>query len=206
MSDTLTRQPAALSAEQHILNRHWQTCLVCVAEQQDREAFGELFDHFTPLLRAYSLRAQPGAYLLADELAQDVMIKVWNKASTYKPEMAAASTWIFTLARNSRIDNLRRNSRFVNHIEVEDLWQEPEDPAPSLFEAVQLKRSQKKVRQGLEQLPPEQRHVLAKVYLEGKSHQQAANELHLPLGTVKSRIRLALQKLKLLLIKDVTRP
>ena len=170
-----------------------------VANDRDRQAFTALFDHFAPLLRSYSLAREPGAALLADELAQDVMIKLWNKAHTYKPEMAAVSTWIFTLARNSRIDYLRRNGRLSTEIDPTDLFENMEDEGPDPFQLTQQQKTESRIHDGLKQLPVEQSQVLAKVYLEGKSHQETANELELPLGTVKSRVRLALQKLELLL-------
>ena len=170
-----------------------------VAEHRDKQAFEQLFDHFAPLLRSYSLARESGAALLADELAQEVMIKVWNKAHTYKPDIAAVSTWVFTLARNSRIDYLRRNGRFSTDIDPTEIFNNMEDEGPDPFQLAQQRRVETKVHQGLKQLPIEQAQVLAKVYLEGKSHQETSNELGLPLGTVKSRVRLALQKLELLL-------
>ncbi len=180
-------------------NRKLVKMMERVANHRDERALGELFDHFVPLLRAYSLSQQPGAMLVADELAQEVMIRVWEKAHTYDPKKAAVSTWIFTLARNYRIDQIRKNARFVSDIDPESIWQDmsmPEDENP--FEAAQRTRAEEKIHEGLMQLPHEQRQVLARVYLQGKSHSEAAAELGLPLGTVKSRVRLALQKMELL--------
>jgi RNA polymerase sigma-70 factor (ECF subfamily) len=180
-------------------NARLKACMKAVAEDRNKQSFAELFDHFAPLLRAYSLAREPGAALVADELAQDVMIKVWNKAHTYKPEMAAVSTWIFTLARNSRIDQIRKNARFATDIDPTDLFNDLEDEDLGPFQNAQQQRAQQQVHDALKELPIEQAQVLAKVYLEGKSHQETADELSLPLGTVKSRVRLALQKLELLL-------
>jgi RNA polymerase sigma factor (sigma-70 family) len=177
--------------------------LVChianVADARDKRSFEYLFDHFAPLLRSYSFARDPGATLLADELAQEVMIKVWNKAHTYKPAMAAVSTWIFTLARNCRIDYLRKNGRFSTDIDPTEIFNNMEDEGPDPFQLAQQQRTETKIHEGLKQLPIEQAQVLGKVYLEGKSHQETSDELGLPLGTVKSRVRLALQKLELLL-------
>lgn len=180
-------------------NAHLKELMSRVAQHRDKQAFGELFNHFAPLLRSYSLAREPGAALLADELAQEVLIKVWNKAHTYKPDIAAVSTWVFTLARNSRIDHLRRNGRFSTDIDPTELFENMEDESPDPFQMAQRQRIEQRVHEGLKQLPIEQSQILAKVYLEGKSHQEAANELELPLGTVKSRVRLALQKLQLFL-------
>ncbi len=180
-------------------NARLKSLISQVANERDKDAFGQLFDHFAPLLRAFSLAREPGAALLADELTQEVMIKIWNKAHTYKPEMAAVNTWVFTLARNCRIDHLRRNGRFSSDIDPNDIFNHIEDEGPDPFQLAMQQRAEIKVHEGLKHLPIEQAQVLAKVYLEGKSHQETSEELDLPLGTVKSRVRLALQKLELLL-------
>jgi RNA polymerase sigma-70 factor (ECF subfamily) len=169
--------------------------------ERDTQAFEQLFDHFSPLLRAYSLAREPGASLVADELTQEVMIKVWNKAHTYKPDKANVNTWVFILARNCRIDYLRRVGRFCTEIDPTDLFNQMEDEGPGPFQSTQQKKTEERIHNSLKQLPIEQSQVLSKVYLEGKSHQEVSHDLNLPLGTVKSRVRLALQKLELLLKK-----
>lgn len=173
-------------------------CIHKVASERDQNAFSQLFDHYAPLIRSYSLAREPGAELLADELAQEVMIRIWEKSHTYKPELANVNTWVFTLARNCRIDYLRRNGRFASQIDPTDIFETIEDESPGPFQAAQQQRMDASIHEGLKQLPREQAEVLGKVYLEGKSHQQASEELSLPLGTVKSRIRLALKKLEVL--------
>ena len=172
-----------------------------VAKERDREAFAQLFDHYAPLIRAYSLVREAGADLVADELVQEVMTRVWLKADKYNHRLANLNTWIFTLARNCRIDYLRRNSRYLTEIDPTDIFNEIEDEGPGPFEQVQQSRAQESIRNGLKQLPREQAEILTKVYLEGKSHQQASDELKLPLGTVKSRVRLALKKLEVLVVR-----
>lgn len=169
--------------------------MVAVAKTRDRDAFERLFDHYVPLLRAFSLAAHPGAHILADEVAQEVMIKVWNKAHTYNPDVATVSTWVFTLARNARIDYLRKNSRHESDIDPSHLWDDIPDDAVDPFQAAQQKRNEVVIRDSLNSLPEEQKQALAKVYLEGKTHKEVAEDLGLPLGTVKSRVRLALRKL-----------
>jgi len=176
-----------------------KACLTRVAEDRDREAFAQLFDHYAPLIRAYSLAREPGADLVADELVQEVLSRVWLKADKYNERLANLNTWIFTLARNCRIDYLRRNSRYVTEIDPTDIFNEIEDEGPGPFQQVQQTRAEESIRTGLKQLPREQAEILTKVYLEGKSHQQASDELKLPLGTVKSRVRLALKKLEVLI-------
>jgi RNA polymerase sigma-70 factor (ECF subfamily) len=170
-----------------------------IATDRDRQAFAQLFDLLAPQIKAYSLSREPGANLVADELVQEVLIRVWQKAETYNPAKAKVSTWVFTLARNCRVDYLRRNGRYASDIDPEDVFLELEDQAAGPFETTQQQRAASKLHQGLEQLPAEQSMVLSKVYMEGKTHQEAAAELQLPLGTIKSRIRLALQKLHIAL-------
>lgn len=177
---------------------HLSACIARVAENQDKAAFAELFDHYAPLIRAYSLAREPGADLVADDLVQEVLARVWLKAAKYNARLANLNTWIFTLARNCRIDYLRRNSRYAIEIDPTDIFNEIEDEGPGPFQMVQQSRIQQNIRAGLEQLPKEQSEILTKVYLEGKSHQQTSEELKLPLGTVKSRVRLALKKLEVL--------
>ena len=173
-------------------------CMSRVANERDKSAFAELFDHYAPQIRAYSLAREPGANLVADELVQEVMTRVWLKAGKYNASLANLNTWIFTLARNCRIDYLRRNGRYVSEIDPTDIFNEMEDEGPGPFQLAQQSRAEASIREGLKQLPREQSEVLTKVYLEGKSHQQASEELKLPLGTVKSRVRLALKKLEVL--------
>jgi len=169
--------------------------MFAIAEKRDQNALNRLFDHYVPKVRAFCLAAQPGANLMADDIAQEVMIRIWNKAHTYKKESASLNTWVFTLARNARIDYLRKNSRHQSHIDPEFLWQDVVDENADPFKDAQHKRDQDRIREGLDKLPPDQRQVLSKVYLEGKTHKEAAEELSLPLGTIKSRVRLALHKL-----------
>ena len=176
-----------------------KACLTRVAENRDRGAFAELFNHYAPLIRAYSLAREPGANLVADELVQEVLSRVWLKADKYNERLANLNTWIFTLARNCRIDYLRRNSRYVTEIDPTDIFNDIEDEGPGPFQQVQQTRAEESIHMGLKQLPQEQAEILSKVYLEGKTHQQTSDELKLPLGTVKSRVRLALKKLEVLI-------
>ncbi len=174
-------------------------CIERVASKQDKEAFTTLFEYFAPKLKAYSLAAQPGAYLLADELAQEVMVKVWTKAHTFNPEKASLSTWVFTLARNSRIDYFRKNGRFLSNMDPDIIFQDMVDDTPSPFSNSYNDSLESRIKEGLKQLPQEQSQTIYKVFIEGKTHQEAADELYVPLGTIKSRIRLSLQKLQVLM-------
>jgi len=194
-------RPAVVSAEKR--TDQWSLMLVSVGENRDRKAFEKLFAHFAPLLKSFAEASRHEGWFpgLSEDLVQEVMIKVWQKASGYKPEKASATTWIYTVARNCRIDMLRRKSN-TQHLplENEDFWLEPDEETP--VSLLRQRRSEDKVQATLGQLPKEQDEILRKVYLESKSHAEASEELGLPLGTVKSRVRLALQKMQILVAPE----
>ena len=201
MSDTPPEDESEMQAQVRInadgkRDDEWSQCLQIVAEKRDREAFARLFKHFAPLVKAFALSGSPLAASHADELVQEVMLKVWQKADGYNPRKAAASTWIYTIARNCRTDMYRRLQKFDTPLAAEDIWGEQEEEEP--FVAVQQRRNAQRVRELLTELPQEQAQILAKVYMEGKSHSEVAEDLQLPLGTVKSRVRLAMQKLQVM--------
>lgn len=195
--------PRAAIASTEKRSDQWSLLLVRVGEDRDRQAFAQLFSHFAPLLKSFAQASRHEGWFpgLSEELVQEVMIKVWQKAGGYKPEKASATTWIYTVARNCRIDMLRRKSN-TQHLplENEDFWHEPDEETP--VSLLRQKRSEDKVQASLQQLPKEQDEILRKVYLEGKSHAEASEELGLPLGTVKSRVRLALQKMQILVAPE----
>ncbi|TQV80070.1 sigma-70 family RNA polymerase sigma factor [Exilibacterium tricleocarpae] len=178
----------------------WSNLLSQVGKQRDRSAFKELFKHFAPLIKGYSLSKMPAAAGPhgGDELVQEVMLKVWQKAPYFDPRKAAASTWIYTIARNCRIDLLRRGAKHQStSLAADDVWQQEDENEP--YSLLQHTRNQDSIRSSFRELPPEQSHILTKVYMEGKSHAEVAQELDLPLGTVKSRVRLAIKKLQVLI-------
>jgi RNA polymerase sigma factor (sigma-70 family) len=177
-------------------NDEWSQCLLEIAATQDRAAFARLFKHFAPLVKAFALSGSPMAAAHADEIVQEVMLKVWQKAGGYNPRKAAASTWIYTIARNCRTDMFRRLQKFDTPIAAEDIWMEQYEEEP--FVEVQQRRNAELVKDMMAQLPVDQAQILGKVYMEGKSHSEVAEELGLPLGTVKSRVRLAMQKLQVI--------
>jgi RNA polymerase sigma-70 factor (ECF subfamily) len=166
--------------------------IASIAAERDREAFKQLFRMFAPRVKAFARRSGAPAQV-AEDLLQDVMLSVWRRAGQYDREKAAVSTWIFTIARNRRIDMLRRESRPDFDPEDPSLQSGPETPADDLVEARQ--RAQV-LRRAVETLPQEQSELLRLAYFQDKSHGAIAEELNLPLGTVKSRIRLAMSKLR----------
>jgi len=173
----------------------WAPCLKRIAINRDREAFRQVFEHFSPMIRAFLLKGG-GDWTLAEEVTQEVMIKIWRKAASFNSSKASATTWIYTIARNTRIDFIRRNERAERKIDVEDIWHDAETAEPLVD--MQQRRAENQIRKAITTLPDEQAQVLYKAFMEGKSHNEVAEELGLPLGTVKSRIRLALSKLQVL--------
>ncbi|PZQ52560.1 MAG: RNA polymerase subunit sigma [Rhodovulum sulfidophilum] len=159
---------------------------------RDRTAFVALFDRFAARVKAFMMRGG-ASEADADEIAQDVMVLVWRRAETFDPGRAAASTWIFTIARNRRIDILRRTSRPAP--DPEDPLFQPE-PEPDGFQRIDAQAREARIRAELEELPAEQRAVLVAAFYDGLSHAEIADRLGLPLGTVKSRIRLAFRHLR----------
>lgn len=146
-------------------------------------------------MKAFALAGSSLSASHADELVQEVMLKVWQKAASFDATKAAASTWIYTIARNCRTDMYRRLQKFDTPLSTDDLTLATE--AEDAFILLHQKRSRERIRQLIGTLPTDQAQALAKIYMEGKSHSEAAAELDLPLGTIKSRVRLALQKLEL---------
>jgi RNA polymerase sigma-70 factor (ECF subfamily) len=166
-----------------------------VANGQDRDAFGALFDHFAPRIKAFLMRTNlPAAG--AEELAQEALLIVWRKAAKFDRDRAGASSWIFTIARNLRIDNARRDMR--GKVLDREANEDAEQPTPPEAELLAAEREQR-VRAALKNLSDEQLRVVRLSFFEGKAHGDIAAELDLPLGTVKSRIRLAMNRLRDLL-------
>jgi RNA polymerase sigma-70 factor (ECF subfamily) len=166
-----------------------------VATHQDRDAFAVLFGYFAPRVRSYLLRlgADDAA---AEELVQEVMLTVWRRAASFNPALASVGTWVFTIARNKRIDRLRREKR--PEIDPDDpaLIPHPAEGADMLLGAAQ---SGGHLRAAMRDLPSEQAELIVMAYFQDKSHRAIADETRLPLGTVKSRIRLALGRLRAVL-------
>jgi len=192
-----SRERAPGIAESSLRTDEWSEELALVARDGDRAAFSRLFRHFAPLLKSFALAGSGLSASYADELVQEVMLKVWQKAAAFDPEKAAASTWIYTIARNCRTDFYRRLNKFDTPLAAEDVYFDNQEEQP--LAALQRRRSGNSVRRLMEELPREQAQIIAKVYMEGKSHSEVAGELDLPLGTVKSRVRLAMQKMQVAL-------
>lgn len=179
----------------------WSQALEAIAQQRCRASFARFFNHFSPLIKGFLLKGSRLNPAQAEELVQDIMVKVWQRAGQFDSGKSSASTWLYTIARNSRIDWLRRQGNAeTEELQADDLYdaEAPETP----FNQLQLQRTEQRVQQALAALPSEQAQVLQKVYLESLSHTEVSAALGLPLGTVKSRVRLALAKLQELIGRD----
>ena len=161
-----------------------------VAAMRDRAAFAVLFAHFAPRVKAYLLRlGAPPA--LAEDLAQEALLSLWRKAHLFDPAKASAATWLFTIARNLRIDAIRRERR--PELDPEDFMPEAE---PAADDGLALADDEARLRAALKDLPPDQIQVVELSFFADKPHSEIAAQLDIPLGTVKSRLRLAMARLK----------
>jgi len=168
----------------------WAALVIRVRDHGDTQAFAALFRHFAPRVKAFLMKSGAGA-ALAEECAQDVMATLWQKAHLFDPARASVATWVFTIARNRRIDALRKARR----PEPEDLPWGPE-PEPDQADALGLAQDTRRLGEALARLPEKQRALIERAYFGELSHTEIAAETGLPLGTIKSRIRLALDRLR----------
>ena len=180
--------PKSVSSDAQIMSN----LLISVAQKRDKSAFSDLFVYYAPRLKSYLMK-QGSTNAQAEELSQEAMLSVWRKADRFDKDKASAGTLIFTVARNLRIDRIRKETRPSF---------DPEDPffvhdsniAPD--SVIEVKENQAKIRSVLAKLSKEQEEVIRLSFFEEKTHPVIADELKLPLGTVKSRIRLAMQKIR----------
>jgi RNA polymerase sigma-70 factor, ECF subfamily len=183
------KQPNTREAE------HYSSLLAAVAERRDRQAFAELFDHFAPRIKNFMMRKGASSEV-AEDLVQETMISMWSKANLYVRERGTVAAWVFTIARNLRIDRLRREQN-THLVDMEDF------DAPADIEAADdvLYRFQADghVAAALEKIPQEQRELLIMSYVDDIPQSEIATRLNIPLGTVKSRMRLGYRRLRKLL-------
>jgi RNA polymerase sigma factor (sigma-70 family) len=168
-----------------------------VAQRRDRSAYTRLFDHFAPRLNSYLMRLGTEA-ALAEEIVQDVMSTLWRKAGLFDPAKSSLSTWLYRIARNRRIDLARRERGDFN---PEEPMLQPA-PAPDLDKLLDVQQREEMVRAALVSLPAEQLDLVRLAFFDGLSHSQISEATGLPLGTVKSRIRLAFTRLRRMLEAD----
>ena len=163
-----------------------------VASRRDRDAFARLFDYFAPRIHAYLLRLRLDP-VVADELTQDVMSTLWQKAGLFDPDKSSVATWLFRVARNRRIDLLRRDR---DEAPVNDQALNVPDPALRPDDSLDATQREALIRGALKVLPREQLELVRLAFFDGLSHSEIAAETGLPLGTVKSRLRLAFSRLR----------
>lgn len=170
--------------------KDWSAEIFAIRDRQDQAAFASLFAHFAPRVKAFLMKGGADASL-AEECTQEVMATLWRKAHMFDPGRASAATWIFTIARNKKIDALRK----LRRPEPEDLPWGPEEE-PDQADALGLRQETEQLAEALRQLPEKQRSLIEKAYFGDLSHSEIAEITGLPLGTIKSRIRLALDRLR----------
>lgn len=169
----------------------WAALMTAVRDRQDRAAFAALFRHFAPRVKAFLIKSGSDA-AQAEECAQDVMATLWQKAHLFDPTRASVATWVFTIARNRRIDMARRDRR----PEPETLPWGGDSIEPDQAEVYEVAQESRRLAAALSDLPEKQRTMIQRAFYGDLSHSEIAAETGLPLGTIKSRIRLALDRLR----------
>ena len=173
-----------------------QTLMKLIAQAQE-DALRELYDRYNRLVYSMAVNAV-GENTLAEEITQDVFLRIWNKAETYSPKKGKVITWVSSITRYRAIDAIRSQQvRPEGHSVAWDIEGSLDNPDPlNVEERVETTQRQQRVRHAVAQLPEEQRQALAYAYFQGYTHREIAEVLGEPLGTIKTRIRLAMQKLR----------
>jgi len=179
--------------ETSAVNQRMNANLIAIGTQRDENAFAEVYGHFAGRIKSF-LMSRSMEDSIAEELVQEIMLLVWRRAESFDPKKAAASTWIYTIARNRRIDYLRGNSRI--EVEFEDEMLELDDDEVTQEQSVDLAQRTELLQDAMGRLPQEQQHVMHLSYFRGQSQGAIAEWLVLPIGTVKSRIRLAMKSIR----------
>jgi RNA polymerase sigma-70 factor, ECF subfamily len=176
----------------------WPALIEAVAARGDRQAFATLFEYFAPRIKTF-MRRSGASEQSADELAQEALLTVWSKAKLFDPGSVGATAWIFTIARNLRIDALRREKRTGTDYMVEINPEFHVDDGPQPDASLASSQLESRVRNALAVLSEDQLRVVELSFFEERAHAEIAQTLRIPLGTVKSRLRLAMNRLRGLL-------
>lgn len=189
---SIAERSKQLVARLGLTNEDLCKLMEAIAARKDRQAFSQLFAFFAPRVKGFGIRrgVDPAA---AEEIAQEALLAVWRKAETFDRTKASVATWVFTIVRNKHIDLFRRHA--YPEVDIEELAETADDAAPA-DRALASAQDGSAVREAMRNLPAEQLLILQKAFYEDKSHRAIADELGLPLGTVKSRIRLALARMR----------
>ena len=173
---------------------YWSGQMQAVARRRDQDCFMRIYDHFAPRVRLY-LRGLGAPEAVAEELAQEALLRLWQRAESYDANRSALSTWLFRIARNLHIDRLRRENHWIA-VDTEPEWELEEEPQNPAFSSAESYAAHADLNERIERLSATQARLIRMSYFEAKSHQQIADELGMPLGTVKSSIRRAFQRLQ----------
>ena len=174
--------------------------MVAIAQHQDRHALEQLFAHFAPRLKSWLMRTG-SQQEMADDLVQDTFVLLWRKAAQFDPSRARVAAWLFTIARNLRVDRRRGWCEAWLALDKGDADQ-IQDPSPGFDVRLEAAQSEIRVRRALTQLTSDQRTLVQLSFYDDKSHSSIASEMRLPLGTVKTRLRAAATRLRQLLEED----
>ncbi len=166
------------------------TLMLAVRDKRDRAAFAELFDHFAPRLKGFIMRSGTASNQ-AEEIVQEVMLTIWRKANLFDPQRAQVSAWVYKIARNRQIDVIRKERRPM----PEELKIVP-NAEPDASQVLVVEQEAGHLKKALERLKPDQRNIIEKAYMGDLTHQEISAQTGLPLGTIKSRIRLGLEHLR----------
>jgi len=173
---------------------YWSGQMQAVARRRDQICFMRIYDHFAPRVRLY-LRGLGVREAVAEELAQEALLRLWQRADSYDADRSTLSTWLFRIARNLHIDRLRRENQWIA-VDLEpalEIETETDNPA---FSSAESFVAHADLNKRIERLSTTQARLIRMSYFEAKSHQQIADELGMPLGTVKSSIRRAFLRLQ----------
>lgn len=171
---------------------YWAGLMLAVAQRRDQDCFMRIYDHFAPRVRLY-LRGLGVGEAVAEDLAQEAMLRLWQRADTYDASRSGIATWLFRIARNLHIDRLRRDTHWTTMDTPPDIEEEPHRPD---FSTTESYVAHVDLNERIERLPAIQARLLRMSYFEAKSHLEISHELDMPLGTVKSHIRRAFQRLQ----------
>lgn len=186
-------QSQSLSHESSLASLH-ATLVEAVARAQDRTAFAQLFDFYAPRLQAWLVRMRVDS-ARAEEVTQDVMVALWRKAGQYDRQKSSVATWLYRITRNRRIDLLRRDR--VDFVDPLDYGLDlPDESRPNADSAIDAAQREKVLRDAMQDLPEAQLLLVRLAFFDSLSHGQIAERTGLPLGTVKSRLRLAFARLR----------
>lgn len=176
--------------------------IIKVANERDKKAFGVLFIHFASRLFYFGLK-KTGDPQKSRDIVQETLATIWQKAHLFDQDKGSINTWIYTIARNVCYDMGRKQARLPQMVSSEDLYDDHYEYQTQSEEHIDLEVDKEVLHRLVHRLPKKQSDVIELIYLHDMSQQDVAEHLQLPLGTVKSRIRLALIKLKDLTIQEM---